>query len=265
MRLGNTILTTVGGNSALRPEDAETFTAGVVWEPWFVRGLSLTLDYWKIDLEDSIQTIPGSEKLSICYGTGDLNHPFCGPDQHRRDPLTGEVNFLSAQPSNVGSESASGIDLGVRFGGLVRGLTTELGWNLLYLDEYNVTPFRGADPIEYAGMITGGNGSYTHWRSDATLTLSSGPWSGTWGVQYIGQADDINTESGPGSHVGSLFYHNAQASYRVTDAVKVSFGVDNLFDEDAPYVASWTDGNTDTMTYDLLGRRWYLRGSWNVR
>ena len=26
-----------------------------------------------------------------------------------------------------------------------------------------------------------------------------------------------------------------------------------------PYIQSWTDGNTDTMTYDLLGRRWHVR------
>jgi outer membrane receptor protein involved in Fe transport len=113
-------------------------------------------------------------------------------------------------------------------------------------------------------MITGGNGSYTHWRSDATVTVGGERWSGTWGIQYIGEADDINTDTGPGSKVDSLFYHNVQLSYRLTDAIDLALGVDNLFDEDAPYVASWTDANTDTMTYDLLGQRWYLRASWNL-
>jgi len=265
VQLGNTILTTVGGNSALQPEDADTFTAGLVWQPSFAPALAVTLDYWKIDLTNSIQTIPGSEKLAICYSTGDLNHPFCGPDQHRRDPLTGEINFLSAQPSNVGSEEASGIDLGLHYGAEIRGFDADLAWNLSYLDKYNVTPFKGADPIEYAGMITGGNGSYTHWRSDAALTVRRGPWSGTWSLQYIGSADDINTDTGPGSQVDAVMYHNMQASYRVTQGIALSLGVDNLFDERAPYVASWTDANTDTMTYDLLGRRWYVRASWNMK
>jgi len=35
--------------------------------------------------------------------------------------------------------------------------------------------------------------------------------------------------------------------------------LDNLFDKRPPYIQSWTDGNTDTMTYDLLGRRWHVR------
>lgn len=55
VQLGNTILTTVGGNSELEPEDADTFTVGLVWEPTFADGLSLTLYYWEIELEDSIQ------------------------------------------------------------------------------------------------------------------------------------------------------------------------------------------------------------------
>ena len=265
VQLGNTILTTVGGNSELKPEDADTFTVGLVWEPTFVSGLSLTLDYWEIELEDSIQQIPGSEKLAICYETGNLNHPFCTPEHHTRDPLTGEVNFLSAQPSNVGSETASGIDLGTVYSTTIGGLNTHFNWNISYLDEYTVTPFKGAAPIEYAGMITGGNGSYTHWRSDATVSVGSERWTGTWGIQYIGAADDINVDTGPGSEVSDVFYHNAQFEYHVTDAIDVAVGVDNLFDEEAPYVASWTDANTDTMTYDLLGRRWYLRASWNLQ
>lgn len=154
--------------------------------------------------------------------------------------------------------------VGVVYGTAVHGLNADLSWNVSYLDEYNVT-FEGAVPIEYAGMITGGNGSYTHWRSDASFTLSGERWSGTWGVQYIGQADDINTDTGPGSNVDGLFYHNVQLSYRAIDAIDISLGIDNLFDEDAPYVASWTDANTDTMTYDLLGQRWYLRATWNVQ
>jgi iron complex outermembrane receptor protein len=265
VQLGNTILTTVGGNPDLQPEDAETFTIGLVWEPAFVPGLAVTLDYWDIEIDDSIQQIPGSEVLAICYETGDLSHPFCGPAYHTRDTLTGEVNFLSAQPSNVGKETAKGVDLGARYATSLDVFELGVSWDVSYLDEYNVSPFPGADPIEYAGMITGGNGSFTHWRSYLSLDVRRGPWSGTWSTQYIGPADDINTDSGPGSSVDAVFYHNLQASYHVTEEIEISFGIDNVFDEDAPYVASWTDANTDTMTYDLLGQRWYLRASWNAR
>jgi iron complex outermembrane recepter protein len=264
VQLGNTILTTVGGNSALQPEDADTLTVGLVYEPSFVENLALTLDYWEIDLEDSIQQIPGSEKLAICFNSAGLNHPFCQPEHVRRDPLTGDINFLSAQPSNVGLESASGIDLGVGYSREIAGLDTRLTWNVSYLDQYDVTPFIGGETIEYAGMITGGRGSYAHWRSDASLDVSNAKWFGSYSVQYIGGADDINVDEGPGSQVGSLMYHNVQAGYFITDQLRVAAGVDNLLDKEAPYVASWTDGNTDTLTYDLLGRRCYLKHTCNL-
>lgn len=38
---------------------------------------------------------------------------------------------------------------------------------------------------------------------------------------------------------------------------RVQLGVDNLFNRKAPYIRSFTNANTDTMTYDLLGMRFY--------
>ena len=79
MQLGNTILTTVGGNQALLPESADTITFGVVFEPSFVEGLSITLDYFDIEIDDAITQIPGSTKLDVCYNAPGLAHEFCTP------------------------------------------------------------------------------------------------------------------------------------------------------------------------------------------
>ncbi|MEG1682162.1 MAG: TonB-dependent receptor, partial [Stenotrophomonas sp.] len=57
----------------------------------------------------------------------------------------------------------------------------------------------------------------------------------------------------------SVFYHNLQLKYAVSKALDVSLGLDNVFDKKPPFIQSYTDANTDTMTYDLLGRRWYAR------
>lgn len=262
VQFGNVIRTTVGGNPDLQPEDADTFTAGVVWEPGFAPGLSVTLDYWQIEIDNSIQTIAGTQKLSMCYNSANLSHPFCSPQFHTRDPLTGEVTFLSAQPSNVGSEDVKGIDLGMVYRADLFGLDAVFDLNVSNLDRYDVTPFVGASPIEYAGFITGGNGSFTEWRGTGGVSLRGERWSSNWNFRYIGAADDINVTSGPGSHVKEVIYHNVQFGYDLTDAIRIALGVDNLFDEEAPYVASWIDGNTDTMTYDLMGQRWYLKFTW---
>ena len=157
----------------------------------------------------------------------------------------------------------SGIDLGVLYEfASVDDWKATLSWDVSYLKNYDVRPFDGADEIRYAGKITGGRGSFAKWRSLAALTAQRGAWSGSWSVQYIGSADDINALPGDiGERAPSLAYHNVQVKYEVNEALDVAIGVDNLFDKKAPFIQSYTDANTDTMTYDLLGRRWNVKAN----
>ncbi|MDT3502659.1 TonB-dependent receptor [Stenotrophomonas maltophilia] len=257
---GNTILTTSGGNADLEPEDATSFTAGVVWTPTFAPGLTLTLDYYRIRIENAIQRIAGSTKLAICYNTPSLAHPFCDASNFTRDPRTGEVNYLSSQPVNTADEQVSGYDLGALYEFKPWGMDASISADISYLQRYDVRPYAGAEVITYAGRITGGRGSYAKWRGLMSMNVSRGQWSGTWTTQYIGRADDINAARGDiGDHAPSVFYHNLQLRYAVSKALDVALGVDNVFDRSAPFIQSYTDANTDTMTYDLLGRRWYAR------
>ncbi|ATE74274.1 TonB-dependent receptor [Lysobacter capsici] len=257
---GNTILTTSGGNRNLEPEDARSLTLGAVWTPGFAPGLTLTADYFNIRIDNAIQRIDGSTKLAICYNTPGLAHPFCGNENFTRNPITGEVDFLSSQPVNAADERVSGIDLGGLYEFELAGFDSSFSLDVSYLDKYDVRPFPGAEVIHYAGKITGGRGSYTHWRAFTSLTMSRDEWSGTYSLQYIGKADDINAARGDiGDHSPSVSYHNVQLKYSPVKSFDVSFGIDNLFDKKPPFIQSYTDANTDTMTYDLLGRRWYAR------
>ncbi|WP_312183297.1 TonB-dependent receptor [Massilia timonae] len=257
-QFGPSILTTGGGNQKLEPEEADTFTVGLVWTP--SRALTLTLDYFNIEIDNAIETVPGSTKLSVCYNSPGLSHIFCRPSSFTRDPRTGEINFLSSQPENAAQQKVAGLDFGAMYDFSLFGWASSLTADVSRLNRFDVTPFPGGEVIEYAGKITGGRGSYAKWRSTASLTSSSGPWSGSYTVQYIGKAEDINAAPEDiGSRAPSIAYHNASVKYAFNKAMAVSFGVDNLFDKRAPYIQSWTDGNTDTMTYDLLGRRWHVR------
>lgn len=260
VQLGNTVLTTVGGNSALQPESAKTLTVGAVLQPAFIPKLSVTVDYFDIKISDAIRSIPGSTKLAVCYASVNLSHPFCGPANFTRSTLTGEINFLSSQPSNAGREQMRGVDVGVRYDFDVRGLDASIDWNTTYLDKYVITPFQGATPIVFDGHIGGGNGGYPHWRSSLNASLQSPRWSANYSVQLIGKATDFNAAPADiGYRSPNVFYHNAQFAYRLGTRAGLTVGVDNLFDKKAPFIKSWTDGNTDTMTYDLLGRRGYLK------
>lgn len=262
-QLGNSVLTFGGGNINLMPEDADTLTVGMAWTPSFINGLTLTVDYYKIDITNAVASVAGSTKLALCYNTPGLNHPFCADSHFTRNPVTGEINYLSSQPVNASDETASGIDLGLVWEFGLGDLRALLDLDVSYLKEYSVRPYEGANLIEYAGKITGGRGSFAHWRGLGSFGLAGDRWSGNYVVQFIGKADDINASEGDiGATVGNLFYHNVQADYSVTEALKISVGIDNIFDKSAPFIQSWTDANTDTMTYDLLGRRWNARISY---
>ncbi len=258
---GNTILTTSGGNPDLEPEDAKSLTVGAVWTPGFLPGLTLAVDYFNIRIDNAIQRIDGSTKLSICYNTPGLAHPFCGSENFTRNPVTGEVDFLSSQPVNAANERISGIDLGGLYEFEAMGFDSTFSMDVSYLDRYDVRPFPGADLIEYAGKITGGRGSYAHWRAFTSLTAKRDAWSGSSLSLFNTGTDDITATKGfTGDHAPSLTYHNVQVKFApVGQSFDVSFGIDNLWDKQAPFIQSYTDGNTDTMTYDLLGRRWYAR------
>ncbi|WP_235209664.1 TonB-dependent receptor domain-containing protein [Sphingobium sp. Ant17] len=257
VQLGTTILTTAGGNQDLKPESSTSWTIGTVIQPkGLVPGLSLTADWFDIDIKDAIRAIPGSTKLAVCYASANLSSEFC--DDFTRSPLTGEVTYLSAQPINTGREQMSGLDLGLVYNRTIGGVAITLDVNATWLNKYVVLPFPGGAPIDFDGYIGGGNGGYPKWRGYGVLTAAKDGISATWSTQWIGKATDFNAApEDVGYRTPNVFYHNAQLAFEIDQKTRFQIGVDNVFDRKAPYIQSFTDANTDTMTYDLFGRRFY--------
>ena len=56
-----------GGNPNLTPEEADTVTFGVVWQPDFVPGLALTVDYYDIKVDNAISIRPNYDIVDGCY------------------------------------------------------------------------------------------------------------------------------------------------------------------------------------------------------
>ncbi|KCZ87977.1 TonB-dependent receptor [Hyphomonas johnsonii] len=262
-QFGSAILTDRGGNINLEPEDATTFTVGAVVQPRFAPGLSFTVDYFDIDIQDAIRQTSGSAKLASCYTSVGLSHPFCGPTHHSRNSLTGDINFLSAQSANTGDEVMTGIDFSATYDFSAFAFNHSVAFQATHLMKYEVSAFEGDTPFVYDGGVGCCDGGYPEWRANASWTARNDRLTGVYNVQVIGSATDYFGAPGAvGTDIDAVLYHNAQGSYQVNDQLKLSAGVDNLFDKKAPYVRSWSDGNTDTMTYSLLGRYFYARATW---
>ena len=58
-----------GGNPNLTEEDAETLTVGIVVEPEMIEGLTFSVDYFDIEIEDAIAAFGGGANnvLTTCY------------------------------------------------------------------------------------------------------------------------------------------------------------------------------------------------------
>ncbi len=119
--------TKVGGNPALQPETAKIYTAGLVFEPRWVRGFSATVDYYNIKIDKAIGTIGAGLILNQCYPTSEGQaSKYC--DLVIRDPATLRISNIINTNTNVGGDATDGIDLALNY-----LLPTEVGrFNFLF-------------------------------------------------------------------------------------------------------------------------------------
>jgi outer membrane receptor protein involved in Fe transport len=110
---------TAGGNINVRPETANTWTAGVVFQPDFIPGLSITADYYNIKVKELIGSPLPGDLIAACFGTitaASATDPAC--TGIRRGPITGALDGsaattpgLFAPLTNEGTLFTDGVDL----------------------------------------------------------------------------------------------------------------------------------------------------------
>ncbi|MET3931347.1 iron complex outermembrane receptor protein [Lysobacter sp. OAE881] len=197
---------TVGGNPNLQPEKAETTTFGFVYSPSYVEGLDVSLDWWKIKLDDAITTIGGQTIIEQCVDSGGTG-PTCG--LYTRQP-DGNILTLLNTTTNIGGTKVEGYDLTVGY----RLPETAWGkfsftWDTTYLaeqkDDVDGDGIFGEDeqqapaigqPLNYN---EGGNlvGEYAQndnkWRIRSNLSTrwEMGDWGATWNVRYYSSQDEV--------------------------------------------------------------------------
>lgn len=252
------------GNPNLDPEKADTFTIGLSFTPVSVEGLALTIDYYQIQIDDSIRNVSPSAALDQCYYSPDESAPICADIY--RDPFSHEVYFLTVPLVNAAKEDVSGFDFGVNYTFEAMDGTFGFSWDTTYLDKFDIQ-FRGSPTVyDLAGTISngeGGNGSYTQWRSYLLLTYDRADWGLSYNMVYIGDADSQFIRAGataPG--VPSVTYHNLGGHWTINDHFALQAGINNLFDKSPPYYTDPIDQNTDPFTYDLLGRKYFITATY---
>ena len=104
-----------GGNANLQPETATTWTVGMVYEPGFLKGLALTLDYFAIDVKNTIGVLGAGFIVGACYPTDPTVVPPQYCDLIQRDPQTGTIARIIDTNINVGQLKTAGIDFQINY------------------------------------------------------------------------------------------------------------------------------------------------------
>ncbi len=126
-------------NPALQPEETKSHTVGVVWEPAFLRGFSVEIDWWSYRLKDQINVISRDTELALEVAGGAYSNPYVVRVAPTSAVPVGPILSITEPLMNFSLAETSGYDFNVtyRHGRKESGLLT-LGADATYIDEYAV-------------------------------------------------------------------------------------------------------------------------------
>ncbi|RPF70571.1 TonB-dependent receptor domain-containing protein [Aurantiacibacter spongiae] len=235
----------VGGNPNLQEETSDSYTFGVVLQPRFVPGFTLTADYFDITVDDAIQTIGLQTSLDLCYLTaGDLNDPRCAGFVNTRNPdgSFSRTNSPQLGGANVAELATSGIDLQMAYSMPIPfSLFTDTGEQDLELS-FLGTWFEKADTapdqndpdnvIRCAGKFGVTCGAPTpsfKWTSRATFT--DGPLTTSFRWRHLSAVNDDDPATDYFvERISAYDLLDLTLSFDFNENVRLTAGVLNIFD-----------------------------------
>lgn len=264
--------TTRGGNPDLEEETSQTWSIGAVVQPSMVEGLSVTLDYYSIEIEDAISPRGGGGNgiVSLCFTeTTSLNDisEFC--DFFDRN-VSGNINTfpgINAQNANAQLFEVQGIDLEVNYAFEIGAGDFDLSWRGTHTITNEYTGEDGTS-FECAGFIGGGCGQTVDGGGvpdDSFVTRLSynrgGPalYSLRW--RWIGELQNTNP-IGAVQKSDAQSYVDLNLQWDINETVRLYGGVENIFNNDSPTAmgnaSAAIGGNTDVSIYDIIGTRVFV-------
>jgi len=209
----------------LKPEESESKTFGFVYNPSFVDGLEFTVDYYDIEVTNSIGRYGASRILNEC-ATGD-NAASC--DYIDRD-ANGNVTDLRNFLQNSGTYNVEGIDFytAYKFDTEYGSFRTSLDVSYVMANEF--------DGEEQVGVQYGDAG-YPEYKGTFALDWALGDFDAHWQTRYVDRMQNYYdvlgyTPSYPGmaAEIGSYTVHDVSVGYSLdTYNTKFTLGIENLF------------------------------------
>jgi outer membrane receptor protein involved in Fe transport len=260
------------GNPNLTPEVSKSFTVGAVLQPRFIPGFSLTIDYYKIKIENVISGLTGQAIINRCYDDPvSIDNPFCSAVFRRRDPnplidftFEGQANRTPApgvptlnfpvlgpaflnQPFNFAAMKAEGVDFDAAYRTrLNEGVTL----NVRAIVSYNMNRenFTFITAPERSTRIHGTLGDPI-WAGSLNADLDFGMFDIGYRINYVGRQTvdawevqhshqgraPTNPDAWPFTKYPDRTYHAFRLGFEPVEDFKFYTGVDNVFNSRPPY------------------------------
>ena len=267
---------TTGGNANLQAEEAESFTYGFVYSPEAVEGLSITFDVFDIEVDNAVSSVGAQTILNACAETGETLCSLItrGSGGNVVDLFNGQIN--------LGGQTTSGFDYNVAYNFETEYGDFRVNWDGTYIDERSlivVDPVSGTSETFNDAGQAGDRDVVPRLRTNLSLTWNYDDWTANWLMRYIGNTTELCQIDGgeldqqlcsdpvdPAAEEGNSFneleamaYHDVSLGYAVNDNLRITVGVNNLFDTD-PEVSYSTFANSfDPSMYEIPGQFFYSR------
>ncbi|GLQ89510.1 TonB-dependent receptor plug domain-containing protein [Dyella flagellata] len=241
-----------GANARLKPETSKNYTAGIVYSPNWLTGLNLTLDGYRIRV-DNIITLPSANSiLNNCYQLGEAQQ--CS--QFQRSPANGQIANLLQALVNEGFVDERGADVSLSYlfpdtpVGKFKIDTTGTYINSLKEQTVAGGPVVGWNVGTYDPVL----GPVWRFRDTTNINWNWGNFGATWTVRYFSSLKEPCRPGAPnlaetfpcnepnafvqgqqGAYrQGALAFNDLQVTWKAPWHGQFSVGATNLFNRHAP-------------------------------
>ncbi len=281
----------------LGPEQGKSFDWGIVYDPHFIEGLSVSADLWRLYLNNNITGVGAQSVIDLC-AAGQLQ--YCSLfTRVASGPNQGQIATMNEPTGNLGRVDVEGVDfaLNYRLPEFSFG-RFNVGLNATYLEKYDISTAPGTDAnsvYNYAGHFMtfgssqaaacpgagGGVCLFPRWRAQTSVGWQLGSFDASWRMRYIGRFrmgspapsqdvfpagtcyyGDYCTLHGLFYDFGATVYNDIQFGYNMEAwNTRFDFGVNNVADKQPPllYANNTLNANTDPSDFDLMGRYYWGR------
>ena len=179
-----------GGNPNLKPEKAYIYTYGVIWSPKWVKGLTLSTDFWHYDERSVVSPFGVQDMINLNFesnGTLFANNII-------RDP-NGNLTQVNNQTFNLGRQITEGYDfeaiyqLDTSIFGRGNFGTFTFTANATYLSRFEFAANPGGKEFDETNEYLT-FGGLQHWRGYASIFYDLGGFDTGAIVHYQGQYNE---------------------------------------------------------------------------